>query len=470
MFYKLNKFAFVRKVNSYLVIVDKRTENELIGDYTSYLFVKHLKYEAQDIDAIVQNICAEFSDDVDSSLVKKDAVALFDRLSEFGLVSGADNINAFADEHIKAEKDVPHILLPKDELEKFKDLRNKNPTLQSVIVEITKKCNERCVHCYIPHENKNVMIGDEEFYNIVEQAKDMQTVVSFKISGGECMTHPSFKKFIKHVKENGFALDLLTNLTLLDDETIGILSDGTLSSVQTTLFSLNADVHDGITKVPGSLEMTLRNLEKLHKAHIKVAVATQAMEMNKDSIEDLYKYCDSHGFKFRCDWTIIAKENRECDNLSCRICNLSDYKEICKLKLKYIDGYRKELKEELSRSPKAETTHLCNAGTNGLQIDAHLNVHPCPGWDFSLGNLKNTKLKDIWTSSEKLQKVRDVVLKDFPKCAQCDIRNLCSICMAQADLEMNADNFKFEMPEYVCNMYKVIYETIDEDVLKNKEN
>ena len=48
MFYKLNKYTFVRNINNYLVIVDKRTENELIGDYTSYLFVRHLKHEAQD--------------------------------------------------------------------------------------------------------------------------------------------------------------------------------------------------------------------------------------------------------------------------------------------------------------------------------------------------------------------------------------------------------------------------------------
>ena len=173
------------------------------------------------------------------------------------------------------------------------------------------------------------------------------------------------------------------------------------------------------------------------------------MEMNKEYIENLYKYCDSHGFKLRCDWTIIAKENRGCDNLSCRICNLSDYKELCKIKLKYIDGYKKELKEELSRTPKSETTHLCNAGINGLQIDTNLNVHPCPGWDLSLGNLKNETLSDIWMKSEKLQKVRDVILRDFPKCAKCEIRNLCSICMAQADLEMNSSNFKFEMPKYV---------------------
>lgn len=463
MFYKLNKFTFVRNVDKYLLIVDKRSENELIGDYTSYLFVKHLNYEYQDIDAIIHKICAEFSGDIDFSLVKRDGIALFNRLVDFDLVLNSDN--AFPNTNMEGMKDYSHILLPKDELEKFKAIRKEHPTLQSIIVEITKICNERCVHCYIPHENKNVMMSDEDFYRIIEQAKEMKTVVNFRISGGECMTHPSFKKFIKKVKDNGFALDLLTNLTLLDDETIEILKEGTFSSVQTTLFSLVPEIHDKITKVPGSLEKTLRNLEKLRESKIKVSVATQVMEMNKDSIEDLYKYCDSHEFKLRCDWTIIAKEDRNSENLSCRICNLADYEDICKLKLKYIDGYRKELKEELSRTPKTETTHLCNAGSNGLQIDANLNVHPCPGWDLSLGNLKKESLFDIWTKSEELQKVRNVILKDFPKCAKCEIRNLCSICMAQADLEMNSSNFKFEMPKYVCDMYKVIYKTIEKEVL-----
>ena len=37
--------------------------------------------------------------------------------------------------------------------------------------------------------------------------------------------------------------------------------------------------------------------------------------------------------------------------------------------------------------------------------------------------------------------------------------------MAQADLEMNSSDFKFEMPKYVCDMYKVIYKTIKKEVL-----
>ena len=189
------------------------------------------------------------------------------------------------------------------------------------------------------------------------------------------------------------------------------------------------------------------------------------MEINKDSIEDLYEYTKKHGFNLRCDWTIIAKENRNRENLSHRLCNLSDYKSMCKIRLKYIDGYANELREDLSRPLKSETTHLCNAGTNGLYIDTNLNAHPCPGWDLTVGNLKKESLSDIWCKSETLQKVRDVVLKDFPKCATCSIRNLCHICMAQADLENTVNNFKFEMPEYVCDMYKVIYDTIQEEVL-----
>lgn len=463
MFYKLSKFAFIRNVNNYMQIVDKRNDNELIGDYSSYLFVKHLDYKPIHIDIIVKDICSEFGDDIDYNMVKNDAVSFFDRLSEFGFVQKNINPNGFKDINIQTEE--PKILLPEDELKAFAAKRNKNPLLQNISVEITQKCNERCIHCYIPHENKTIIMSDSDFYRIVDMCREMQTVVNFRITGGECMTHPSFKNYIKYVKDNGFALGLLTNLTMLDDEIIEILQTGTLSNVQVSMFSVNPEIHDKITALSSSLEKTLRNIEKLEKAGIPVAIATQIMEINKDSIEDLYEYTKKHGFNLRCDWTIIAKENRNRENLSHRLCNLSDYKNMCKIRLKYIDGYANELREDLSRPLKSETTHLCNAGTNGLYIDTNLNAHPCPGWDLTVGNLKKESLSDIWNKSETLRKVRDVVLKDFPKCATCSIRNLCHICMAQADLENTANNFKFEIPEYVCDMYKVIYDTIQEEVL-----
>ena len=465
MYYQLNNFTFIRNVNNYLQIVDKRDDSELIGDFSSWLFAKHLNYCPLDIDKIVNNICSEFVGNVDFSTVKNDAIDFFDSLVDYGLVSKNDQAKSPVEAVSKTNNQAKQAtLLSKEQMEQFQTMKNQKPCLQNIIIEITQKCNERCVHCYIPHENKNSIMSDKDFYAIVDMCGGIETILNVRITGGECMSHPSFKNYIRYVKDKGFALTLLTNLTLLDDETIYILKEGTLSQVQVSMFSVNPEIHDRITAVPGSLEKTMKNIEKLKAAGVPVSIATQAMEINKDSIERLYEYTIKHGFNLRCDWTIIAKENRNSENLSYRIRDLSNYKNICKSRLKHCDGYEKELRKALSRDPKPETSHLCNAGTNGLYIDTNLKVHPCPGWDLIVGDLKSDSLSDIWNKSEKLQKVRDVVLKDFPKCAKCDIRNLCSICMAQADMEKVANDFKFEMPEYVCSMYRVIYDTIQDEV------
>ena len=80
-----------------MLIVDKRNDGELIGDYSSYLFVKHLDYQPLHIDTIVKNIISEFGDGIDILTVKRDAEHLFERLSEFGFVQKSNVQNAFDD-------------------------------------------------------------------------------------------------------------------------------------------------------------------------------------------------------------------------------------------------------------------------------------------------------------------------------------------------------------------------------------
>lgn len=462
MYYKLNKSIFIRNINGYLQIVDATNKNEILGNYSSYLFLKHLNYKPQSIDSIVVNICSEFSGEVSLKEVREDAICLFNQMNTFGVVQIG---NTFEDCLEKTYKDIikPTILLPKEEVDNFLSLRKKHPFLHSVSIEITQKCNERCIHCYIPHENKNIKLNDIDFYRIIDQCHELGTVVDIKLTGGECMSHPSFTKYARYIKDKGFALSILTNLTLLNDEIIEILKEGTLSNVQVSMFSMDPKVHDEITMLPGSLKTVLQNIEKLKSAGIYISIATQVMELNKGSIKDLYEYAQEQDINLRCDWTIISKEDRTHDNLKYRIKDTSFYKDICKLRMKYNEDYKEEIKKELLREPKSEYTHLCNAGTNGIYIDTNLNVHPCPGWDLDLGSLKTNSLSNIWNNSETLKKVRNIVLKNFPKCRKCDIRNLCSICMAQADLEETAKNFKFKMPDYCCSMYHVIYDTIMEE-------
>lgn len=450
---------FVRNINHTLYLWDKFNDNKIIGDETAYIFTKNISYQPKSFRRIIDDISAEFSDDTVQELIQQDAKAFLEKLEAAGLVISGESedeckckaLSFCYNSDITARDYVSES--HQDDFYSFL----KTPALIQIMAEITKICNERCLHCYIPHDDKTTYISYSDIVNIIQQCKEIGTVAEFKISGGECMTHPDFKKIIRQIKDEGFALSLLTNLTLLDDETLEILKEGTLSSVQVSLFSLNAAIHDKITTKAGSLDITLKNLKKLKDANIPVSIATQIMELNKDSIEDMFKYCKENGFRFLCDWTIVARENGTTDNLEYRVKDISLYEKFCKTRMKYDPVFEKEMKDLLALPLKEPDTHLCNAGMNCLQIDSEMNVHPCPGWDVILGNLKTSSLNDIWNNSPILNKIRNTVLKDFKKCSVCVNRNICHICMAEA---YNENNSNYEMPEYECQIKNVIRNTI----------
>ena len=123
-------------------------------------------------------------------------------------------------------------------------------------IELTSRCNERCVHCYIPHDLKLFDITDEMYYSTLEQLSKMG-VLSVTLSGGEPMCHPHFKEFLRAAKKYDFYVNILSNLTLLDDETIQIIKEGNVSSVQVSLYSMIPEHHDAIATVKGSFILLL---------------------------------------------------------------------------------------------------------------------------------------------------------------------------------------------------------------------
>lgn len=459
MFYQLGRHVFIRNIHHSLYLWDKYNDTKILGDEIAFAFAKHLSYQPKPIESIAESVASEFSEKIDPCQIQEDAKKFYGQLVSSGLVFSGENEEECNQKASSCDYSSYASIYPTVSEGRQDDFYSllRTPALIQVMIEITKICNERCLHCYIPHKDKNSLISYCDIIDIIQQCKEIGTVVEFKLSGGECMTHPDFKKIIRQIKDAGFALTLLTNLTLLDDETIGILKDGSLSSVQVSLFSLNPDVHDTITAKSGSLETTLRNLERLKSANIPVSIATQVMELNKDSIADLFAFCEKNGFRFLCDWTIVAREDGTTGNLDYRVKDVSVYEKLCNTRLHYDPAYGEEMQALLELPLKASNTHLCNAGMNCLQIDTDLNIHPCPGWDISIGNLKEISIQSAWENSPVLENIRKTVLGNFPKCAACDNRNICHICMAEA---YNESNGRYEMPEYECEITKVLRDAI----------
>jgi hypothetical protein len=115
------------------------------------------------------------------------------------------------------------------------------PYLTALQIELTSRCNERCVHCYIPHENKISDIEPALFYDVLEQCREMG-VLSLTLSGGESMLHENFCDFLRKAKEYDFSINILSNLTVLNDETIAEMKANRPSSVQVSLYSMEPDI------------------------------------------------------------------------------------------------------------------------------------------------------------------------------------------------------------------------------------
>ena len=328
------------------------------------------------------------------------------------------------------------------------------PQLTNLHIEITSRCNERCVHCYIPNDNKVNNIEPSLFYNILEQCNDMK-LLHLTLSGGEPMLHPNFCDFLKKCKEYDFSINILTNLTLLNDDIISEMKRNPLLGVQVSLYSMNSDIHDEITQMKGSFEKTKNAILKLIENNIPMQISCPIMKQNKNNYNDVKEWAKKHNIHVGDDYTIIAKYDHTTQNLSNRL-SINEAEElinnIINTDIKYVEKIEEEV-ERKKNSPYDD--YVCSICNSSICITESGNVYPCAGWqDNIVGDVKETSLKNIWENSEKVKYLRGIKKRDFPKCIQCLEKEYCTMCMVR-----NANEDPMGDPlvvnEYFCEIAKL---------------
>ena len=177
----------------------------------------------------------------------------------------------------------------------------------NVTVELLTKCNLKCNHCYIP-ERISDGLDDKAIVILLRELREMGALY-LNLTGGEIFLRKNILNTIREARIMGFSVNLLSNATLLDEKIIKELSDLNISSFGTTIFSLNSDIHDGITGVKGSLEKIIVNVCLLKKYHIPVEIKTPIMTANQSCFRELEKFCIENNFLFIPSPTISSKTN-----------------------------------------------------------------------------------------------------------------------------------------------------------------
>lgn len=181
MFFKQKSNIIFRNYDSFGYITDNRNfgykqtdnnEND-IGDKilseSGTVFLSVLGRKPQTLDELAKKIKKQFKD-VDIRTIKKDAREFYCMLERDGfIVSGEtsqecdEKDTRFSYKLLESEiikKDFsPAIVHPEKSTQDFLEEYFKGkPQLTNLHIEITSKCNERCVHCYIVNGNYNCRV------------------------------------------------------------------------------------------------------------------------------------------------------------------------------------------------------------------------------------------------------------------------------------------------------------------------
>jgi radical SAM protein with 4Fe4S-binding SPASM domain len=268
------------------------------------------------------------------------------------------------------------------------------------------------------------------------------------------MMHKNFCDFLKKAKEYDFSINILSNLTLLNDETIKEMKENRLSSVQVSLYSMEADIHDSITQLEGSFHKTRDNILRLIENDIPLQISCPTMKQNKDSFIEVLRWAHKHKLRAETDFIMMARYDHTTDNLDNRL-SLDEAGTIITSILKHNDSYREEiLKSGFEEQEQRDRSNdiVCGVCVASICMVANGNVYPCPGWqDYVCGNVKETPLKEIWENSPKVQYLRSLRKKDFPKCTNCPDRGFCAMCMVRNANE-NPEGDPLKINEHFCKV------------------
>jgi len=296
--------------------------------------------------------------------------------------------------------------------------------------DLTWRCNERCVHCYLDHDDHGE-VTTTEVKDILDQLAAAGTFFLI-LSGGEPVMRKDFFEIVEYARRLLFSVKIKTNGILIGEREAARLRELAVEVVQISVYSHRSEVHDAITKAPGSLQRTLRAIRFLRDQGLKVIIAGVMMRQNMRDYKEVQRMAEELGVTFQLDPTITPKLDGDTSILDLRIPNTM-------LPELFRDSTLVDDVDEFCATAEVDTSALealpCSAGHTACYISPYADVFPCVQFPLPTGNLRRQKFLDIWRGSPQMQEVRGIRVSDLHTCTSCGNVASCSRCPGLAYME-----------------------------------
>lgn len=419
---KLLQHCYIKCTSEYGYIANTATGASSVFDSNGSLWLGQLNHTLKRVDDIINTLITNYTN-IDKSEFTKDFQEFLKGLETNGYIA----------------------------------LYNSTPSIKSLTIELTNRCNERCVHCYLPNQLKSNgnELKIEQIRSLIDQFTEMggNTVL---FTGGEIFLHKALINAICYAHEKELDIAIFSNLIAARNEHINILKSVGVKDIQVSLYGIQPEIHDSVTKLRGSCSRTKKSIEKMVDAGLPVRIVCPVLKENWKEARHVIEYGRNLGIMADIEFNITACEDGSDENLEHRL-NIKEMEFLLNDLMEYDADFFSSslLRNKINYDEKFNlATHLngnyCSAGFEGLYVTSNGTITICPNWQsLSLANILDKKLQDIWDNSDIIDDIRSIKLKDFPQCVNCEANDYCVRCFARNFTEPQNC---MHPPKYTCDL------------------
>ncbi len=336
------------------------------------------------------------------------------------------------------------------------------PFLRHLDIELTERCNNACLHCYInrpvgERQAQERELSSAEWQEILCQAASLGAL-SVRFTGGEPLLREDFTELYIFARKLGLKVQLFTNARRITPELARLFArTPTLEKIEITVYGMRPETYDAVARAPGGYVEFRQGVQHLIDYDVPFVLKGALLPQNSEDVQALDEWAASIPWMkdppvYSMFFDLRGRRDSEARNRTIRKLRIPPEEGVALLAQRF-PNYRQDTEQFCQRfmGPAGEKLFTCGAGQGGC-VDAYGQYQPCmllrdPALAYSLhsGSLRDA-LTNVFPHLKEIKATNPLYLE---RCARCFLHGLCEQCPAKSWMEHGA----LDIPvEYYCQI------------------
>ena len=320
------------------------------------------------------------------------------------------------------------------------------PELSLLAINLTRRCNLECAHCYLDagilHRGDNDELTTDEVRALLDDVAAMGHGTMIVLTGGEPLMRRDLETIVRHGVSAGLPMVIGSNAMMLSERRVQSLGEAGVLGFGISLDSLDPARHDGFRGRPGAWSRTLSGIEQCRRHGLEFQLHFSLTDDNASELPSMIEFARSCGARALNVFFLVcigrarpvaALTAERYERLLAELVRAqADYPDLivrprCAPHFRRI-AHQLEPGARLNRISGRESDG-CIAGVHYARVDHRGGVTACPYIEREVGNIRATAFSELWANAADFIRLRNPLLGG--KCGACEYRLICGGCRAR---------------------------------------